>query len=104
MKYVFENPQEAKQVGSRASEEIKSLLSPQLQGVKIKNRLEIIRNRMSQSTNWSTRIHQLQQEAALAQSEIQVWRQTAQQVQSELAQHKRLVHTGKVEFNENTYY
>jgi precorrin-2 methylase len=93
MQYVFENPQEAQQVGARAAQEIKSLLSPQLLGTKIKNRLEIIRNRMNQSTNWSTRIHQMQQETALAQSQTQVWRQTTQQVQSELAQHHRLAKT-----------
>ena len=93
MQYVFENPQEAQQVGARAAQEIKSLLSPQLLGTKIKNRLEIIRNRMNQSKNWSTRIHQMQQETALAQSQTQVWRQTTQQVQSELAQHHRLAKT-----------
>jgi glycosyltransferase involved in cell wall biosynthesis len=93
MQYVFENPQEAQQVGARAAQEIKSLLSPQLLGTKIKNRLEIIRNRMNQSTNWSTRIHQMQQETALAQCQTQVWRQTTQQVQSELAQHHRLAKT-----------
>jgi hypothetical protein len=93
MKYVFENPQESQQVGRRASEEMKSLLSPQLLGVKIKNRLEIIKKRMNQSTTWSSRIHQMQQESALAQSQTQVWRQTTQQVQSELAQHQRLIKT-----------
>lgn len=90
MKYVFENPQEAKKVGSRASQEIKTLLSPELLGVKIKNRLEIIKNRISQSTNWSTRIHKMQQESAFAQSKIQVWRQTTQQVQAELARYQKL--------------
>jgi glycosyltransferase involved in cell wall biosynthesis len=42
MQYVFKNYQEAKQVGKKASEQIKLLLDPDLIGQKIKNRLECI--------------------------------------------------------------
>jgi hypothetical protein len=38
----------------------------------------------------------MQQETALAQSKIQVWRQTTQQVQSELTQYQILAKTLKV--------
>ncbi len=42
MQYVFQNYQEAQQVGYRAAQDIKSLLSPQAVGNKIRNRLEQI--------------------------------------------------------------
>ena len=42
MKYVFNNYQQAQEVGARGAEEIKSLLSPQVIGNKISNRLEYI--------------------------------------------------------------
>ncbi|HLO48602.1 MAG TPA: glycosyltransferase [Kamptonema sp.] len=42
MQYVFNNYQQAKQIGARGAEEIKSLLSPQVMGNKIRNRLEYI--------------------------------------------------------------
>lgn len=42
MQYVFQNYQEAQQVGSIAAQDIKSLLSPEAVGNKIRNRLEHI--------------------------------------------------------------
>lgn len=42
MQYVFQNYQEAQQVGAKAAQDIKSLLSPQAVGNKIRNRLEQI--------------------------------------------------------------
>ena len=42
MQYVFNNYQEAKQIGKKASEQIKLLLNPKIIGQKIKNRLEYI--------------------------------------------------------------
>jgi glycosyltransferase involved in cell wall biosynthesis len=42
MKYVFENPQQAQQVGARAAREVRNLLSPQVIGNRIKHRLEQI--------------------------------------------------------------
>lgn len=42
MRYVFNNSQEAQQIGAIAAEEIKSLLDPQVTGDKIRKRLEYI--------------------------------------------------------------
>ena len=42
MRYVFNNSQEAQQIGAIAAEEIKSLLNPQVTGDKIRKRLEYI--------------------------------------------------------------
>ena len=54
MRYVFNNYQEAKQIGARGAAEIKSLLSPKAMGNKIKARLEYIGN----ITNNFTRLPQ----------------------------------------------
>ncbi|MGH8000673.1 MAG: glycosyltransferase, partial [Brasilonema sp.] len=43
MQYVFNNYEEAKQIGAKASEDIKSCLSPKVIGQKMKNRLEYIK-------------------------------------------------------------
>ncbi|WP_449417179.1 glycosyltransferase [Phormidium nigroviride] len=59
MQYVFNNYQQAKQVGARGAEEIKSLLSPQIIGNKIRNRLEYI----SKITNNLTTFSQLPRES-----------------------------------------
>lgn len=42
MRFVYENPSEAKRIGERAASDIKELLSPSIVGQKIKSRLEII--------------------------------------------------------------
>jgi hypothetical protein len=42
MQYVFNNDEEAKQIGKKASEQIKLLLNPKIIGQKIKNRLQYI--------------------------------------------------------------
>lgn len=54
MQYVFNNYQQAKEVGARAAREVKSLLSPEAIGAKIKNRLEYI----AQLTDNFTRLPQ----------------------------------------------
>lgn len=50
MKYVVDNSYEAKQIGARASEEIKSLLSPQAIGQKMRSRLEYIMSKINTPT------------------------------------------------------
>ncbi|MEG4632613.1 glycosyltransferase [Microcoleus sp. AR_TQ3_B6] len=89
MQYVFENYQEAEQVGARAASEIRSLLSPQTVGSKIKIRLEDIMSRINHPTR-STRLRKIQTETGLYQSQVQVWRQTALQIQTELERCQRL--------------
>jgi hypothetical protein len=42
MRFVYENPSEAKRIGERAASDIKEFLSPLIVGQKIKSRLEII--------------------------------------------------------------
>lgn len=50
MKYVVENHYEAQQVGAKAAEDIKALLSPQVIGQKIKSRLEYIMSKINSPT------------------------------------------------------
>lgn len=85
MRYVFDNPYVAKQVGMRASSEIQSLLSPQAVGRKIRSRLKYIMKRMNQVPR-SNRFHNLMAEKEGLTSQIQAWRQTAQQTLVELEQ------------------
>ena len=89
MEYVFYNREEALQVGARASQEIKSLLSPQAIGSKIKSRIEYIANKLDYSPR-ATKIRQLQREVGWSQSQAQAWKQTALQVQTELKQFQNL--------------
>ncbi|NMG08320.1 glycosyltransferase [Brasilonema sp. UFV-L1] len=49
MQEVFKNKEEAKQIGTKASEDIKSWLSPEVIGQKMKNRLEYIRQSSQKS-------------------------------------------------------
>lgn len=53
MQYVFNNHEEAKQIGKKASEQIKLLLNPKIIGQKIKNRLEYITQITKKSINCS---------------------------------------------------
>lgn len=89
MQYVFYNRQEALQVGARASQEMKSLLSPQALGSKIKSRVEYIANNLNYSPK-ATKIRQLQRDVSWSQSQAQAWKQTALQVQTELKQCQNL--------------
>ncbi|MBF2008951.1 MAG: glycosyltransferase [Chlorogloeopsis fritschii C42_A2020_084] len=58
MQYVFNNYEEAKQVGAKAAQDIQSLLSPKVIGEKIKKRLEYI----MQIRKNNSEIYQLQTE------------------------------------------
>ncbi|NEP80714.1 MAG: glycosyltransferase, partial [Okeania sp. SIO3B3] len=51
MKYVFNNSDQAKKIGLKAAEDIKSLLSPETMGKKIKTRLEYIAQVTENFTN-----------------------------------------------------
>ncbi|BAZ67915.1 MAG: glycosyltransferase [Pelatocladus maniniholoensis HA4357-MV3] len=51
MQYVFNNYEEAQQTGKKASEHIRSVLSPKLIGEKIKNRLAHVMQRRKHSSN-----------------------------------------------------
>jgi glycosyltransferase involved in cell wall biosynthesis len=86
MQSVFENYQEAQKTGKIAAKEIRSLLNPQAVGIKIKNRLEFIRAHLNH-TQLSNRFHELQTERDLLARQAQAWRQTALQVQKELAKY-----------------
>lgn len=70
MQYVFDNQREAQQVGARAAAEIRSSLSPQTVGKKIRNRLEYI-TRTIEDKHWY-------------ESQADAWKQAAQQAQMEL--------------------
>ncbi|MEK0185101.1 MAG: glycosyltransferase [Oscillatoriales cyanobacterium] len=83
MNSVFENYQEAQKVGKIAAKEIRSLLSPQTVGIKIKNRLKFISGNLNH-TQLSNRFHELQAERDLLARQAQAWRQTALQMQTEL--------------------
>ncbi|WP_017319090.1 glycosyltransferase [Mastigocladopsis repens] len=51
MKYVLNNYEEARQVGAKASEQVRLLLSPELIGQKMKNRLEYITQKANKFIN-----------------------------------------------------
>jgi hypothetical protein len=74
MQYVFQNYSQAKQVGARAASEIRSLLSPQAVGKKIKSRLEYITRTI--------------EEKSCFESQAQAWKQAALQAQVELDRSK----------------
>jgi len=86
MQFVFENYEEAQKTGKIAAKEIRSLLNPQAVGRKIKNRLEFIMAHLNH-TQLSNRFHELQTERDLLARQAQAWRQTALQVQKELAKY-----------------
>lgn len=89
MRYVFENYEQAKQVGERAAREVRSLLNPQVIGSKIRSRLEYIMHSTSDLTSPS----QLQRaQARLTQSQAELVRTQAQlqHTQAELEQSVRL--------------
>ena len=86
MRYVFENYEQALQVGARAAYEVKSLLSPQAIGNKIKNRLEfIMQSRMSLPSPSIQKVDKVDSDSSLL---LQAWIQTAQQLQVDLERTK----------------
>lgn len=93
MRHVFDNYEEAKQLGKKASEEVKSLLHPQVIGSKIKNRLEYVGQLTNNFTSLS-RIEQMQ--ARLTDSHTELVRSlrqtllTQQQLQQTQIQKEQL--------------
>lgn len=90
MQYVFQNYQEAQKVGARASEDIKSLLSPHSVGIKIRNRLEHIMRKIHPSA-LSTQLEEIKAEINWRDSQLKAWRQTAEQAQIELEECRRQI-------------
>ena len=91
MRYVYENNQVAKQVGARAAEDIRSLLSPHTVGLEIQNRLQLIMKWLQTpgySSRLSKRIVELKSEINWWSSQSSAWRQTAEQVAREIKHHK----------------
>ena len=87
MNYVYENYQEAQQVGARAAEDIRFLLGPQAVGMEIKSRLECIMKRLSHSGHsprLNQRILELKTEIQTWESQASAWRQTSQQISREI--------------------
>lgn len=89
MQYVFHNYREAQEVGARASEEIKSLLSPHSVGIKIKNRLEHIMRKINPLA--ASHIEEIKTEINWRDSQLKAWRQTAEQAQIELEECRRQI-------------
>ena len=90
MQYVFQNYREAQKVGVRASEDIKSLLSPHSVGIKIRNRLEHIMRKIHPSA-LSTQLEEIKAEINWRDSQLKAWRQTAEQAQIELEECRRQI-------------
>lgn len=83
MQYVFNNYEEAQKVGTRAAKEIRSLLSPQTVGKKIRNRLEFIM-KSRDDARVPSKYLELQAEKEWLASQAEAWKQTALQMQTEL--------------------
>lgn len=83
MKHVFDNYEEAKEIGERASQEIKYLLDPKFVGKRIGRRLEYIMKKIKPSTSLN-QIQRNQMEKNWRRSQFQAWKQTAQTLQNEL--------------------
>lgn len=81
MKYVVEHYYEAQQVGAKASADIKSLLSPQAIGQKIRSRLEYIMTKLNTST--FNRKQKNQKEPEKQEAKVTVKKQTALQGKTE---------------------
>ena len=89
MYYVFHNYPQAQQVGARAATELKSLLSPQAIGTKVRSRVEHIMN-MWTTNNFYRAKDYFQAQANYFESQAQAWKNTAQEVQVELKQCQKL--------------
>jgi hypothetical protein len=68
---VFENYSQAQQVGSRGAAEIRSLLSPQAVGKKIRSRLEYITRTIEEKSCFESQAQAWKQAALLAQVELE---------------------------------
>jgi glycosyltransferase involved in cell wall biosynthesis len=71
MQHVFENYSQAQQVGSRGAAEIRSLLSPQAVGKKIRSRLEYITRTIEEKSCFESQAQAWKQAALLAQVELE---------------------------------
>ena len=81
MKYVVDNYHEAQQVGEKAAEEIKSLLSPQTIGHKIRSRVEYIMSKINSPT--FKRRQESRCEDDKQESKVTAKKQTALQCQAD---------------------
>ncbi len=86
MKYVFENPQQAQEVGARAAREVRNSLSPQAIGNRIKNRLEQIMK--------AKRNHRLFPVTDDFEHQAAAWKKTAAKLYIELQQTRLEVKKG----------
>ncbi|WP_293142431.1 glycosyltransferase [Okeania sp. SIO3I5] len=86
MRYVFDNYQEAQQVGARAAKEIRTILSPETIGKRIRNRVEYIAQRIEDGKypNRLAKLQKLAQETNGIKNQIKAWKKTAIQMQKEL--------------------
>ena len=84
IKYVFENQQEARQVGKRAASEIRDILGPQAVGAKIKNRLKSIGDRINGSQSLSSHNSELYIQRETLECKALAWKEAARQAQKEL--------------------
>ena len=77
LRYVFDNYQQALQVGAKAAQDVQSLLNPQAIGEKVRNRLE-------QITKTVDNLYQLRVEKEYLESQAKAWKEAARQVQVQL--------------------
>ncbi len=117
MQYIYHNYPDAQQVGRRAAQDLRTALSPQLLGERVKNRLEYIMKIIGESS-WNNRMEQLQknfgkirhqsseyvptfslkmlqcrdtfllEEKSWANPKEKAWKKTARRLQQELNQSK----------------
>lgn len=90
MEFVFNNRKESQKRGSQAAYDIRSLLSPQAVGKRIKTRLEYIRRR---TNNWTSPAREIsiletQAEKNWLAFQLQGWKLAAKQIQQELESSK----------------
>ncbi|WP_054467253.1 glycosyltransferase [Planktothricoides sp. SR001] len=90
MKYVFDHQKIAKEIGERASREIKSLLNPKTVGQTIENRLQEIRRMNVTRPN---HMEKLQSATGSLDPKAQAWMQAAQQIQRELLEYQSSLST-----------
>ncbi|MDT9225501.1 MAG: glycosyltransferase [Limnospira sp. PMC 1279.21] len=83
MKYVFENYEESQKIGKRAALDIRSILGDQAIGDRIKNRIDYIMAKINQSGS-DYHIHQLKAEREGLIQQLQAWKETGKQTQTQL--------------------
>jgi glycosyltransferase involved in cell wall biosynthesis len=70
MRYVFEDAQAAQKIGARGARDVRSWLSPQTVGVRMKNRLAFIFTQLNQK-GWKNRIQSLGRDINLITRELE---------------------------------